>query len=676
MKTRLLVLSALISAGYLAAEVRPVTKEAEVAWRRQLLPLPHEMAVTREVAVPPGEIALVLRQKAGDVEQTGLAELQALFKEKSGAAPAGDKFRIIIGVLDAKGMIDGVKVSKASRLKALSNKEQAYLIQPQGDNLLVVAALHEKGAYYGMRTLYQLLERDMTPKRVVIPLAEITDWPDFNSRGLWNYADGSLIPYYAAMKLNFVYCSAGLRPSPVRRDAPIGFVDLKVRTEPRRLHAMETAFMITHVNFLDLYYGLYAAYPELAGQGGRAWQKANPNPKHRVPCATNPLFAKVLTEMMSDAAAQDVRDFSVWLSEFDSQCECPNCLKMGQSAAESAAAIAAWREVRAKYPDFELRLFYAITPPKDQIVDFFSKMPLEVKQERCGLEVTVAPGGRYRYHNPGFDQFAARGGWVASYDVPARTMYGYNPHKTRDFIRQLYERKWQGAYGYGPIAKLDDFGLGAVAEWSWNVNGRSEKEYATAWATRRGYAHPEAFGEWIDLIGPVHWDCSTYARDSLLTGLARKIKNRPDKPVDSSKYPDGLALGASSLEYFRTRSGFDEKIAVVMKALPFAEATERPEVVAETHRTIAHLRLLKSNFQILEQCYASDLSQEKNRAILRQAWEDMKKASDEQMEALRQCWDGLVAPMKPAAVEARVAERAKIMDEVGREIAPLLTPVP
>ena len=86
MKTRLLVLSALISAGYLAAEVRPVTKEAEVAWRRQLLPLPHEMAVTREVAVPPGEIALVLRQKAGDVEQTGLAELQALFKEKSGEA--------------------------------------------------------------------------------------------------------------------------------------------------------------------------------------------------------------------------------------------------------------------------------------------------------------------------------------------------------------------------------------------------------------------------------------------------------------------------------------------------------------------------------------------------------------------------------------------------------------
>jgi len=419
----------LFLAGLLNAEIKEASQEGISIWTRRVIPLPHEFSVKKEVVLSPSDISLKLRTGAGDVEKTGFAELENLFREKTGEVPSGKKFLILIGVLDDKGAVEGRKVGNAVRLKSLPNNQQAYIIESQGENTIIVAGLNERGVYYGIRTLYQLLEMTLTPDKAIIPLVSVVDWPDFDERGVWNFMTDEYLPWYASYKLNFSHLSAGLVPNPVKREENVRVRDMTGYLKRRHIRAFVEAFSITHLNFLDRYFGLYQAYPELAGKGEKAWQKANPHPQHRVPCATNPLMVKVLTEIMESAAEQGARDFSVWLSEFTSQCECEECMKTGQSEAETYAAISAWKKVREKYPDFVLRIFYAITPPKDKIIDFFSKIPIEVKLERCGQE-TVSIKPRYVYANPGFDEFAARGGWVATYDAQVRTYDGrwFFPH--------------------------------------------------------------------------------------------------------------------------------------------------------------------------------------------------------------------------------------------------------
>eukprot|EP01043_Picozoa_sp_COSAG02_P108158 COSAG02_NODE_44180_length_368_cov_0.940520_1_plen_56_part_01 len=48
----------------------------------------------------------------------------------------------------------------------------------------------------------------------------------------------------------------------------------------------------------------------------------------------------------------------------------------------------------------------------------------------------------------------------------------------------------------------------ALAEFSWNANGRTPSEFAFAWALREGMNKEEAnaFVKWHDKISPVEWD--------------------------------------------------------------------------------------------------------------------------------------------------------------------------
>ena len=60
----------------------------------------------------------------------------------------------------------------------------------------------DRGAYYAVMTLYQLLEPFMTETSVAIPLAKVRDWPDIEERGLWNYPP-DWMPWLTSMKLNY-----------------------------------------------------------------------------------------------------------------------------------------------------------------------------------------------------------------------------------------------------------------------------------------------------------------------------------------------------------------------------------------------------------------------------------------------------------------------------------------
>jgi len=111
--------------------------------------------------------------------------------------PAASTFSQILSLTDDSDRVLGLPLPDASRLRQLPNPDQAYLIRP--------AALDEKGLYYGVQTLKQLLAPFIRGGRVLVPLAVVTDWPDLEERGLWNSGRETpgFVPWLAGLKLNF-----------------------------------------------------------------------------------------------------------------------------------------------------------------------------------------------------------------------------------------------------------------------------------------------------------------------------------------------------------------------------------------------------------------------------------------------------------------------------------------
>ena len=136
-----------------------------------------------------------------------------------------------------------------------------------------------------------------------------------------------------------------------------------------------------HLNFLDGW-GLYRAYPELAGIGDGAlagrYFAHKTGAQHRCPDAGNPLLVTVLAEGMevrmaraprpaalwdlqpSGGWAQDicshfrpggVNEICCWLTERPAEDGRPSTAAVGQFVLEARAFVAAWERARETYPE-------------------------------------------------------------------------------------------------------------------------------------------------------------------------------------------------------------------------------------------------------------------------------------------------------------------------------------
>jgi len=312
------------------------------------------------------------------------------------------------------------------------------------------------------------LEPGVSGKQISIPLAEVTDWPDLDERGLWNFSDEQVwIPWMVSLKLNYAKM-VNTRLQTVERGKPNhAGIDRELMLKARNMAFNYLPFVL-HLNFLHDY-GLFRAYPELAGKGdsalaGRYFAHKEGN-QHRCPCASNPLLATILAEWMADIAAQGAEETSCWLSERPCQCACPSCVSEGQFVLETRAFLAAWREVQKKYPDFRIRLFISTTDD-DRYHKVLAELPPDVKIERaCHADLDrVRRLPRDILRNPLFDSYAAEGRWISSYDAPVSVnglvetpefkVPQRSAHRMRYFVRQIAERKWRGAYGMLPWGKM------------------------------------------------------------------------------------------------------------------------------------------------------------------------------------------------------------------------------
>ena len=126
------------------------------------------------------------------------------------------------------------------------------------------------------------------------------------------------------------------------------------------------------------------------------------------------------------------------------------------------------------------------------------------------------------FTNALLDDAAANGRWLGTYDVPlscngrVETPMFKLPHRSaariHDFVRQMVGRGYSslcGMMGWAFAAdRICGFNIAALAEWSWNADGRSPNEFSEAWALRSGMDAEAAaqFVAWQSVVGPIGWD--------------------------------------------------------------------------------------------------------------------------------------------------------------------------
>lgn len=234
----------------LNAETIKITQDEQDQWIRNVIPLPHEICISGKIVVKPEDVSLHIVEGAGEIEIKAAEMLYSFFCEKTGKTPSGNKFYLVLGIVDKDGQLNGIKIEEFGRLKTLPNSNQAYLIKPHGDNTLLLAANDGKGVYYAAVTLKQLIEPHISTEKVVIPLAEILDWPDLEERGLWNFpALETWITWMTSMKLNYGKMVTTKLQS-IERDKPArAIIDRELLMKARMMGFNYLPF-IMHLNFL------------------------------------------------------------------------------------------------------------------------------------------------------------------------------------------------------------------------------------------------------------------------------------------------------------------------------------------------------------------------------------------------------------------------------------------
>jgi len=673
-----LTLAMVVSIVSAHAETSSLSPDEERLWLRHVIPLPQEVSIGRKALLRPQDISLALRPGATEAERYARDHLARLFEEKTGAAPSGNSFEIVIGLIDDAGKCLGRAVKGADRLTTVPNPEQAYVIRPLGETGLLLAAHHGPGLFYAATTLAQLLEPGMGRERIAVPLADIVDWPDMEERGMWNFPDPeNWIPWMSSMKLNYGKMVNTKLKRIVRGEPNRAAVDRDLMIEARRMGFNYLPFIL-HLNFLHGY-GLFRAYPELAGVGdsalaGRYFAHKIGN-QHRVPCAANPILTDILAEWMADISSQGADEASCWLTERPAQCGHAECREIGQFVLEARAFVEAWRRTRKAHPDFTIRLFISTTS-NERYHKVLAESPPEVRFERCcSTELErVRDLPRDRFVNPLFDHYAAGGRWVAHYDVPIGAFGRVetpefkvpcsSAHRVRDYVVQLVDRNYSGAYGmmgWGTVGmETCGFNIAALAEWSWNRNGRSTEDFAAAWATREGFERPDAVGEWSELMGPVEFD--VYDSDfpvcySWGKAFAMIDEGRPPIP------------GEGMFRYYADRDAFTEKIDACTRALSIAETFETPHLANETRVVLSYVRLAESIFDVASMTASGDLRSLENQEILRSALKRMTDAGKENAGAIT-AWRAALGP-EPWHYRVHDAIRAveKTTDDINRLVA-------
>lgn len=623
-----------------------ISNDERKRWLRHLLPLPKEISIKGKVLIQQKNITIRLLRGTGKIGTHTYKQLQSVIGQKSKSPKTDKNFEILIGLIDTKGLVGGVKLKNAERLKNLRFSEQAYIIESIHDNKLVLGALTPKGLFYATQTLISLITSTHTKAKITIPIISVVDWPDFEERGLLNFGPTEeKLRWMTSMKMNWGHMD-GVHPDMVIKEKP-GTVKInsKLMNFGRKLGFNLVPF-ISHLNFIGTSAGLFKAYPETAGKGDQAIAgkyKAHqiwPGDQHRAPNPASPILIRYLTDWMKDIFKQGGTEISCWLTEQPAEDQRKETTALGQFVLEARAFLKAWQQAKNECPEMKIRLFLSTTTlERDHII--LDEAPPEVLIERCCFmnveRITCEPRDLVR--NPLYDHYAAQGRRILTVDIPVTAngrletpemkLPQRSAHRIRHFMKEFHDRKYSGAGGmlaWDTFSKeMCDFSISALAEWAWNVNGRSEKEFAITWATRQGYNNPEAVGEWSQLMGPVEFDVYDSGFPMAYTwGCAVEMIKKHRRPV----------LGEGMFRYYRNPRSFNRKIETCDKALMLAKKIDQ-DFTNETLVISSYVQMTKTIYHIAELISTSELDNHKDQARLANLLDQLKNDGKENQKAIR-----------------------------------------
>jgi hypothetical protein len=487
-----------------------LSAEEETNWTHHLVPLPkhiqfqgavllanHQVVIRRE-----GNSALLVRQAAKELTA-------ALGVGDESTAPGQEAFTISF----RQGG------PEADRLAHLPNAGQAYRIIPTVNaDGLVLAAQTPVGLYYAAKTLQQLIEAPAQPDKVVMPLVEVADWPDMKDRGLWGCYSFLHIPWLSDRKMNYLEQLTNTRV--VSRQ--VNSVELsqakQVMLTQGPTHGVQPVPIIVHLELLHGG-GLFDVYPELRAQGGETGAI----------CYAQPAIVDILADWMVEFSdMRGVSEVDVWMSENlhgKGGCQCPKCRTQNRDLQEAEVIVSAWQKARVRAPALGLRILTS-EETYESNEELLTDLPPTVGIWYYESLLTYTTGQAPMV--PTYLERLAGEGRVVGVCCNLTPIVALtHPFTGAAFVHyrmnEFVQKGVSSLLGFPtPRIPLATFNVEAAAEWSWNAQGRSPREFALSWAVRQGMDDPQRFAEWSETLGPVAWD--VYGSDWPLHGQRKALK--------------------------------------------------------------------------------------------------------------------------------------------------------
>lgn len=489
----LIVVSSFFFVKAALAASSTLTADEATNWIRYTVPLPKSIKLFAKVTVPADKVKIVCDAPRDLVSEQAVKELKELFGVPDDLA--SPQFTITLTI----------KGPDSEPLKNLKNSDQAYRIITPDENNIKLVALTSRGLYYAAKTLQQLVCAKRTANEVTMPILEVTDWPDMQKRGLWGTDNFAHLKWLADRKMNLMEQISALG---VDENGRL-FARLKEGREPLITegprYGIEFSPVILHLEQSSGH--IMQVYPQVKGKGST---------HQGVMCYSQPEVVDALAEWMVQLASlPNVTSIDTWMTENLAGavgCQCEKCKMSGKPwpVLEARAIVNAWRKAQERLGrKFTLRV---MTAESTEFCNFqvFRELPPDVELAYYHSLLTYNTFRRPMLRKYIADE-AARGRWVGVVPNLSPTVGFCEPFTGADFINyrmnEFITKGLSGLLGYAtPRVHYYRFNVEAAAEWTWNLRGRTPREFAYSYAVRQGWKDPEKFAQWSETVGPVGWD--------------------------------------------------------------------------------------------------------------------------------------------------------------------------
>lgn len=583
---RILITAALCAAvasqASAATLVRQLSKQDLDRWSCYTTPLPKQMDIKGEIDVPKGAASLEI---AGADNHPVYDEIRKQFAETCGAT-TGKAFSVVIQIGGAQ----------SEPLKKLANSGQSYSIANSAESL-TITAFGPHGAYYGWKTLQQLINGRSTTATLKMPVLTVTDWPDMDRRGIWGVDNYNHLEWLTDRKMNHMeqirsrdIDADGKWFTPAKKGVEI------LENESAR-YASHYAPVVLHLEQV-LNQNMLNRYPEM---------KAIDATHERAMCYAQPKTVEMISEWIYDSAKVSTScEVDVWLTENilgKRGCQCDACRPNHHCVNEVRAIMTAWDTAKKKLGKDIVIYLLTSESSEDYNKQIFAEIPKDVRIWYYHSLLTYNTIRQPMLRSYLADE-AKRGRWMGVCPNLDGWTHTNQPFHGAEFIKyrmsEFIDKHQSGLLGYPtPRVHYNRFNVEAAAEWTWNLNGRNTRDFAYSYAVRQGFKDPEKFAEWSETLGTVSWD--VYG-SSWPFGQTRDIPEPAKVTLKTGKLWD---LGFVWWDCYPSPWGNVENeaklnadVAAAERAIQLAREMGRPELMAESLVVDGYIRSMKALYEI------------------------------------------------------------------------------